>query len=470
MSLSSIINSSNNLEIKTDFVIQVGENLEIPLNHTLHISATITNKGTITNNGTIDNTGTIDNNEGSVMNNNEGSVMNNNRGGNITNDGIINNNKGSVINNKELIDNFYGGIINNKKGGIINNSYGGIINNSYGGKINNNDGSIINNNQGSILTNNEYGIINNNDGSIIYNNEGGVINNKGKAEFYNTGIFVDKGTYNGVPYKIQIDPEFIFTLQDNKDNVETINVWMRKYIKYLTLTISPIKSEKVILNGSETGFDLMGGEDVKLTEWLVTNPKGFVIKLGKEFHLFEDKEDVIKLLNDPGKITFGCKTDEFDMHFVPSKDEIKLKPYFHIKSLLPTGVCDIFDILSLIQDKDNHKYYEVRKKKKETILVSTTTLARINDIGDAVGDAHCQKGQEEIVYEIIRLIPTQADTVRKTKAPTLRKTQAPRQIRINIQKKRQTRTRRRINPQSEYSAGGRKKTRRVKKKKTIKRS
>ena len=90
-------------------------------------------------------------------------------------------------------------------------------------------------------------------------------------------------------------------------------------------------------------------------------------------------------------------------------------------------------------------------------MVSTTTLARINDIGDAESNAHCQKGQQEIVYDVIRLIPTSTSIrIKKNKSRIQKKTQL----------RRQKRTRRRSNPRSEYSAGGRnkmQKTRRVKK-------
>lgn len=216
------------------------------------------------------------------------------------------------------------------------------------------------------------------------------------------------------------NPDYIFTLKKYVSQPEKIKEWMTSYLSYLTgkayITYF-LETDSIKLKGNEQGLDYTMYDYININEWLAEDPDNIVFKFHNNFYLFT-KEILTVLVENPDHIIFGC-TEINDTHFVPTKDEIDTTPYFHLKKLFPSGVCHIKDIIAILSeiDKPGHedtRIYEAREKNPKIELMSTTTLSRINgigdiestnDFGDASSTAHCQPGQEEFVYEIVMLVP-----------------------------------------------------------------
>lgn len=245
------------------------------------------------------------------------------------------------------------------------------------------------------------------------------------------------------PVEMMDNPDYIFTLKKYFSQPEKIKEWMTSYLSYLTGEVynnSFLETDWIKLNGNEIGFDYTMYENTKIDEWLAENPDNIVFKFHNNFHLFT-KEILTGLIENPDNIMFGCTVIN-DRHLVPTKDEINTTPlYFHLKRLFPAGVCPIEYIIAILSEMDkpigykDTRIYEAREKNPKIELMSTTSLSRINGIGDiessndmndAISVAHCQPGQEEIVYEIVMLVPEKdrkkiVDGGKKTNKKTIKK-------------------------------------------------
>lgn len=217
----------------------------------------------------------------------------------------------------------------------------------------------------------------------------------------------------------------ISTILSSRRDALTLYLNIINLIPQKTLEMS-----NVTLPPDATGFDVMEGDEVTVSAYLAQNPRNVVLVLKNQYFL-ANKDTIRRLMQDGSVFKFPCKS-VYHVLMVSPNLVVPDKPIFTLRSI---GLYEGFLLYSELKELVSNPNIRAVELVEQERVPSSASLQMLTPQSNALSAAHCQEGQDGMVYEM-RQIPVTMSGGRGRRRRT--------RTRKRVSRRRRQRTRRRV--------------------------
>lgn len=168
---------------------------------------------------------------------------------------------------------------------------------------------------------------------------------------------------------------------------------------------------------TDTGMDLISGEETTVNAYLREDPGNVVFYFNQRVVLLSHKDQLEEFYMNPSyignSVKFACKAVETSI--IPRRDNIEPRPaYISLRSLgcMVDGLVTVEEMVSVVETQETRCVNISSTPSRE--VPSTASYQMLGPTPNAVGASHCQEGQGAKVYSL-EDIPMQMGGKRRRK-------------------------------------------------------
>jgi hypothetical protein len=207
-----------------------------------------------------------------------------------------------------------------------------------------------------------------------------------------------------------------FTLP--KEKLDELNPEVKKELmKYIVTTTSIETIDPIKLSSEDKGFDPIMFDEQSIRFYLSDDKNNIVFKFSDNY-LFSSKKSIKTTIEDGSAIFYEC----YVVNTLKPTNVNKKSPLYNLRKIgLSINYVLLDQINEIIKDtKSSQTVYVIQITEKQLASVVSKSYY---DTLDAVSRAHCQEGQGDILYNIVKEPINWVETggKRKTKKRKLRR-------------------------------------------------